>query len=464
MAISTFPVTKSVIGPAPLASTTVQTIDLLVCLALATSTLRWFTVLNFGNVSLEPVHIALLFLVLYFAVSTRAVGDAYRLLSYAPIFWVLYTAYLLLSFVFLLRKGFNPAIVALLPQLLYVPAFFVIYSCLFQALLQGSGFKYYVGAGVAIIVLILVLGGSAAIGGADLGAAWSGLVGGGSFYGFNRVFTRVIFNGSDLQGSLASDQFIEYSTSIKNELGSCAVVLYAIMRSLRDFRPTWWSRSFEIACFGVVGAIVVLSFSRSSFLSLALALCVSFAISVFAGRSSIDRSFIVGTGFVIVALVVAALSNVGPLLLESFEDTTSYDERLDQFNAAVQIINANIWWGTGANILVGGHDVHNLFLATWSKSGFFPFLAALLAYLFLLGTWITTALKTMTIRSFWHLAGDPGWVFAIPIVPLLRVYLSGKGGTFSVSMWLGTAAFLAFIIANRAAAGRAIGATMGRPD
>jgi hypothetical protein len=55
-------------------------------------------------------------------------------------------------------------------------------------------------------------------------------------------------------------------------------------------------------------------------------------------------------------------------------------------------------------------------------------------------------------------------VFAIPIVPLLRVYLSGKGGTFSVSMWLGTAAFLAFIIANRAAAGRAIGATMGRPD
>jgi O-antigen ligase len=425
MTTSTFPAVKSVIAPARMSSTAVQLLDLLVCVALATSTLRWFTVMNFGTVSLEPVHIALLFLVLYFGISARALNDASRLLSYAPIFWAVYTAYLLLSFVFLLRKGVNPAIVALLPQLLYVPAFFIIYFALVRALLDGSSLKYYVGAGVAVVVLFLVLGGSAAIGGADLGAAWSNLVGGGSFYGFNRVFTKVIFNGSDLQAPVASEQFIEYSTSIKNELGSCAVVLYAMMRSLRDFRQTWWSKAFELLCFGIVGAVVLLSFSRSAFLSLALVLSISFAVSIFSGRSSVERSFITGTGFVVVALVIAALSNIGPLLLESFEDTTSYDERLDQFNAAVQIINANIWWGTGANILVGGHDVHNLFLATWSKSGFFPFLAALLAYLFLLGAWIRTAVKTMTVRSFWHLAGDPGWVFAIPIVPLLRVYLSG---------------------------------------
>jgi hypothetical protein len=82
----------------------------------------------------------------------------------------------------------------------------------------------------------------------------------------------------------------------------------------------------------------------------------------------------------------------------------------------------------------------------------------------LLGTWIGTLVKTVTVRSFWRLAGDPGWVFAIPIVPLLRVHLSGKGGTFSVSMWLGTVAFFAFIVANRAAIGLATHMQENRPQ
>ncbi|MGH6880074.1 MAG: O-antigen ligase family protein, partial [Hypericibacter sp.] len=370
----------------------------------------------------------------------------------------LYTSYLLLSFVFLLRKGLNPAVVALLPQLLYVPAFFIIYFCLFRAVLGGSNFKYYLGAGLAIIVFFLALGISATIGGADLGVAWSGLVGGGSFYGFNRVFTRAIFISSGFQSALSSEQFTEYSTSIKNELSSCVVVLYAIMRSLRDFRSTLWSRVFESACFGIVAIVVVLSFSRSAFLGFGLALSVSFAVSILSSRSPIDRTFLAALGFLIAVAAIAVLSNVGPVLLSSFEDSTSYEERLEQFNTAVHIIDANIWSGTGTNVDIGGHDIHNLFLATWAKSGFFPFLAVLLAYLLLLGTWLGTLVKTITVRNFWRLAGDPGWVFAIPIVPLLRVYLSGKGGTFSVSMWLGTAAFLAFIVANRAAILQAFGA------
>jgi O-antigen ligase len=278
------------------------------------------------------------------------------------------------------------------------------------------------------------------------------------------MVTRVIFSSSEYHSSLSSDQFIEYSTSIKNELASCVVVLYAIMRSLRDFQSTWWSRGFEGACFGIVGFIVVLSFSRSAFLSFALALSVSFAVSLLVGRSPINRTFLAGIGLLIAAVAAAVLSNVGSVLLASFEDSTSYDERLQQFNVAAQLINANIWSGTGANIRVDGYDIHNLFLATWVKSGFFPFFAVLLAYLLLLGTWIGTLVKTVTVRSFWRLAGDPGWVFAIPIVPLLRVHLSGKGGTFSVSMWLGTVAFFAFIVANRAAIGLATHMQENRPQ
>src|SRR5258708_37410177 len=129
MATSTFPDAASVTTSAQPLSTAVQLLDLLVCLAVVTSSLRWFTVLSYGGVSLEPVHIALLFLVLYFFISVRALGRASLLLSYAPLFWILYTSYLLLAFVFLLRKGFNPALVNLLPQFLYIPAFFAIYFC-----------------------------------------------------------------------------------------------------------------------------------------------------------------------------------------------------------------------------------------------------------------------------------------------------------------------------------------------
>lgn len=464
MTTSPFPGAKSADTHTQSPSTAIRLLDLLVCLALVTSSLRWFTVLSYGSVSIEPVHIALVLLTLYFYFSIRALGEVSLLLSYAPLFWILYISYLLLSLVFLLRKGFNPTITALLPQLLYIPAFFAIYLCLFKAVLGRSNFKYYLGAGLAIIVFFLLLGVSAAIGGADLLAAWSNLVSGGSFYGFNRVFTKVIFSSSDFQSSMSSAQFIEYSTSIKNELASCVVVLYAIMRSLRDFRPTWWSRGFEAVCFGIVGIIVILSFSRSAFLCFALALTVSFAVPLLSGRSSIDRTFLAGIGFLIAAVAIAVLTNVGPVLLASFEDTTSYDERLQQFDAAVQIIEANIWSGTGTNIEIDGHDIHNLFLATWAKSGFFPFLAVLSAYLLLLGTWLATAARILTVRGYWHLTNDPGWVFAIPIVPLLRVYLSGKGGTFSISMWLGTAAFLAFIVANRAAIAHAVGAEGDRPE
>src|SRR5882757_3351133 len=138
MTISTHPGVRLVATSAQSTSNAVRLLDLLVCLVLVTSTLRWFTVASYGNVSVEPVHVALVLLVVYLFVSTRSFGEIPRLLSYAPIFWVLYLSYLLLSFAFLLRKGFNPAIVALLPQFLYIPAFFAVYFCLFKAVL-GSG-------------------------------------------------------------------------------------------------------------------------------------------------------------------------------------------------------------------------------------------------------------------------------------------------------------------------------------
>src|ERR1700750_2242551 len=135
------------------------------------------------------------------------------------------------------------------------------------------------------------------------------------------------------------------------------------MWSLRDLRPTWWSRGFEGVCFGIVGIVVVLSFSRSAFLSFALALSVSFAVSLLTGRSPVDRPFLARFGLLITAAAIAFFSNIGPVLLQSFEDSTSYDERLDQFDFAVKTIEANIWSGVATNILVAGHDIHNLFLA-----------------------------------------------------------------------------------------------------
>src|SRR5262245_45500695 len=102
MTVSTFPNASQTTPSAQARRVKLHLLDLLVCLALATSTLRWFTVISFGNVSVEPVHVALVFVFLYFCVSTRRLNEAASIISYAPYFWALYVAYLLLSFVFLL--------------------------------------------------------------------------------------------------------------------------------------------------------------------------------------------------------------------------------------------------------------------------------------------------------------------------------------------------------------------------
>jgi hypothetical protein len=430
-------------------------------LAIVTSSLRWVTVLKFGNVSLEPIHISLLALTLCFLASPTAISASVGFLFSAPAFWLFMLLYFLLSLLFLLSQGFNESVVNLLPQALYIPAFFVIYVCLLRAILIGSPFRYYVAVGLAIIIFMTMIAISAATGGADLRGAWSSLIAGASFYAFKRTFLSVIFNSSGFSSS--SDQLIEYTTSIKNELSSCIVVLFAMMKSLRSFPPTWRSRMFEAACAAVVALVVVLSFSRSAFLALAMSLLVSFTVSLLTGRMPVARAFAVAAGFLAGVAVIVVATDVGRVLEESVAETTTYEARLVQYSAAFKIISENIWPGVGTSIQIDGHDIHNLFLATWAKSGILPLICILSAYLVLLTAWVVSLVETISRPGSWHVVGNPAWVFAIPIVPFLRVFLSGKGGTFSISMWLGAAAFLAFIVANRLARRRCAGASSPQP-
>lgn len=425
----------------------VSLLGLCVCATIVVAPLRWQTVVSLGDVSLEPIHVTLILVGLCFAFSARSIAGAWSLLLYAASFWLFSILYLALSLVFLLGHGFSEAVVNLLPQGLYIPAFFLVYYCLTKAIVAGSTAIYYWSAALAIVVFLLMLTVSAAIGGADFIGAWSALLTTRNFYAFNRTFKAVIFDSSGLAGS--PDQLVAYSTAIANELASCVVVLFALMMSLRYWTPRFWGQLGEAACFAITTFIVIVSFSRSAFLTFVLVLGTSFLLSVTKGLMSAVRAVLTAMGVTIASVILVAASDLGSVMMDNLSDTTSYEGRLHQFDRALELIEADPWSGTGREIKIGDHDIHNLFLATWAKTGFLPFLFILLAYGVLLYSWLATFARTVVNRNFWCLPHHPGWVIAIAIVPLLRVFLSGKGGTFSVSMWLGTAAFLAFIIANQ---------------
>lgn len=425
----------------------VSLLGLCVCATIVVAPLRWQTVVSLGDISLEPIHVMLILVGLCFVFSARSMAEAWSLLLYAPSFWVFSILYLVLSLVFLLGRGFSEAVVNLLPQGLYIPTFFLVYYCLTKAIVAGNTAIYYWATGLALVAFLLMLTLSAAIGGADFIGAWSALLATRNFYAFNRTFKTVIFDSSGVAGS--PDQMVEYASSIANELASGVVVLFALMMSLRCWTPRFWGQLGEAACFAATTFVVIVSFSRSAFLAFALVLGTSFLLSVTKGLMPAVRAVLTAIGVTIAIAILVAASDLGSLMMDSFSDTTSYEARLYQFDRALELIEADPWSGTGREIKIDDHDIHNLFLATWAKTGFLPFLFILLAYGVLLYWWLATFARTLVTRNFWCLPHHPGWVIAIAIVPLLRVFLSGKGGTFSVSMWLGTAGFLAFIIANQ---------------
>ncbi len=102
--------------------------------------------------------------------------------------------------------------------------------------------------------------------------------------------------------------------------------------------------------------------------------------------------------------------------------------------------------GIGLGEVVEEHTVHNLFLYTWLQAGLFGFIAVFVFW---------CALVWQVLRHLWQLLMENrwttndqitlhAWIAAIPIMALLRVWVSG-GGTLNFAAWLSVGVFLGLI-------------------
>lgn len=426
-------------------------------LVVLLSPFRWITALSKGDVGLEPIHIALVCLVVASAISPPFANLAKTLLAGSRVFWLSYAAYLLSSLVFLLPYGLTESVINLLPQLLYLPGFFCLAVLILHFLLAGRTGPLHATAGIAPIATLLALVVSAQLAGVDIHQSLSRLLDGGTIATFNRTFTSAVFGYAN--STLTSGDSTTYATSIANELVSCLVVLYALMKASRPRSNLTRHRLVEICSLGALLCVVATAFSRSGILECAFMFTVAIVLKAFSQPSSSGTGWLLSGAAISCALLAIVAWTPNGSLEAILLDPTSTESRLGQFRTALVAINEYPLAGTGGAIRDdAAHDIHNLFLGTWTKAGVVPVCFVLLAYLSVAASLVRSIANGLSLsQRFWVLACPFNWVMTLPLVVLFRVFFSGKGGTFSVSMWLSAAAFIAFIVANERA--RAIGAT-----
>ena len=240
----------------------------------------------------------------------------------------------------------------------------------------------------------------------------------------------------------------DIAASRKNNVASgilvcfiCYIVGYRYKRNIVN------SHIFHYFMMSMFLASMVMMLSRSVVLSLTLAILPVIAVKTLRGRDPlmIAGVFAVATGLMLAYMVVPQ-GILDGLAARFFDDTTSFESRLSSYGEAFRVIEDNILWGVGLGEEIGEHTVHNLFLSTWLQAGVFGFMAAFVFW---------TALVWQVLRHLWRLLMERrwntdheitlhAWIVAIPIMALLRVWVSG-GGTLSFAAWFSVGVFLGLV-------------------
>jgi O-antigen ligase len=104
--------------------------------------------------------------------------------------------------------------------------------------------------------------------------------------------------------------------------------------------------------------------------------------------------------------------------------------------------------GTEVHISSGKeHRVHNVFLSSWLEMGILGLLTSLAYYLALLTAWGTFIARIVLSPSRWRLRAQPEWVAVLPVLPMMRVLLSGSGA-FTLVEWFCLALFFGLLAKN----------------
>ena len=156
--------------------------------------------------------------------------------------------------------------------------------------------------------------------------------------------------------------------------------------------------------------------------------------------------------FVVAAAALTALFYTDNAMIAAIGERLAFEDdsaasRLDQYGWALQRIEGHLLLGGGYAEL-DGQPVHNLLLGALMHAGLAAFALVLAAYVSLLVFWVGFMRRLVTDPGWWVLPVRSEWIAALPLLPIVRVWLSGDAGHPGLAEWAALAAFFGVLQAN----------------
>lgn len=254
---------------------------------------------------------------------------------------------------------------------------------------------------------------------------------------------------------------------VASEKNAVSAALFVGLVLFRAAGPKGRADRIGMAMTVLAAGVLLMLNTRSVLLPLVLGLLLAGILPALRPRSNDPTRLLLllVLGLLVLGLAIPVLISTQPLtqMLSarfSLGDASSAS-RLTQLSFAIQHIENAILTGNGY-IQIDGHPVHNLFLGSFLHGGLAAFLMVLGFYLWLLLSWARLVFLIARAPGLWLLPLRPEWVAVLPLLPLVRVWLTGDSGHPALAEWVALALFFGLRLANRACLARAL--RPARPD
>jgi hypothetical protein len=421
-----------------------MSVDLPIIYALVVVPIIWPSLFKVGPVTLEPYHVALLVLVGATVCQPRYLLMVFNIVKANVVLFSAFAAYILLlaiSYMHSLESG-------ALRELIFKQIAFIAFGACVAARMAATpnpGRTLYVGGIASLIILFVVMEISARSANASLIDALVSFGKTGDYKAWVYKFLKPAMGAFSVE---TVGSHYDFAASRKNNVASGILVcMVCYIVGHRYVAKAIHSQLLHYAILSIFMASMVMMLSRSVLLSFVLSLVPIAAVRIIRGRDPlfIAGAFVAATSVMLVYLIVPQ-GIIDGLEARFFDDTTSFESRLSQYSEAFKVIEQNMFTGVGLGQEIDEHTIHNLFLYTWLQAGVFALIAVFVFWssivirifqhvwqLLMVDTWSSN--QEITLQA---------WIAALPIMGLLRVWVSG-GGTLNFAAWFSIGVFLGLL-------------------
>ncbi|WP_157577767.1 O-antigen ligase family protein [Roseivivax halodurans] len=220
-----------------------------------------------------------------------------------------------------------------------------------------------------------------------------------------------------IYNAFVTDNTDEITVQINNALCAAFVLIYMIAGS----HAVLGNRMMALVCVLCL-AMVFTIFSSSAVLAAAASTLIFGFVAVMRVRGFWQIYVLVGLTLLGGMALAGGISEY--LVANVADDTGSRDQRIEQYTAALDLMDRHIWLGTGY-VEVSGHSIHNFFLFSFVSVGVAGGVLSLAVFVLAAGLSLKGCRLLLTEREV-----TPPMVMlaCLPILFVLRSLVGGAGG------------------------------------